>query len=53
MKKRIFFVAIAMSLVMSLLVADPVWATTSTDLQEKQNKLEKEQKALESQQKAL
>ena len=53
MKKSSFFVVIAMSLVMSLLVADPVWATTSTDLQQKQNKLEQEQKALESQQKSL
>ncbi len=53
MKKRSLFNMIAISLVMSLLVADPVWATTSTDLQEKQEKLENEQKELENQKKAL
>lgn len=53
MKKRSLFNMIAISLVMSLLVADPVWATTSTDLQEKQEKLENEQKELENKKKAL
>lgn len=49
MKKRYSFIAIAMSLVMSLLVVDPVWATTSTDLEENQKKLEEEQKDLQKQ----
>ncbi|WP_026651544.1 NlpC/P60 family protein [Butyrivibrio proteoclasticus] len=53
MKKRNFFVAIAMSLVMSILVVDPVWATTSTDLEENQKKLEEEEKELEKQKKDL
>ncbi len=53
MRKKNVFVALAMSLVISLLVVDPVWATTSTDLQEQQEKLEKEQKELESQKSTL
>ena len=36
MKKRYSLLAVFMSFVMSLLVVEPVWATTSTDLEEKQ-----------------
>ena len=53
MKKRYSLLAVFMSFVMSLLVVEPVWATTSTDLQEKQNKLEAEEKALKDQKKQL
>lgn len=53
MKKRYTFSAIILSLVLSMLVVDPVWATTSSDLQEKQNKLEKEEQDLKNQKKQL
>ena len=53
MRKDYFFSAIALSLVLSMLVVDPVWATTSTDLQQKQNKLEQEEQALKNQKKEL
>ena len=53
MKKGYSFSAVALSLVLSMLVVDPVWATTSTDLQEKQNKLEQEEQALKNQKKDL
>ncbi|MBO4458769.1 MAG: C40 family peptidase [Butyrivibrio sp.] len=53
MKKRYSLLAVFMSFVMSLLVVEPVRATTSTDLQEKQNKLEAEQKELKEQKKQL
>ena len=51
MRKDYFFSAIALSLVLSMLVVDPVRATTSTDLQQKQNKLEQEEQALKNQKK--
>lgn len=53
MRKDYFFSAIALSLVLSMLVVDPVRATTSTDLQQKQNKLEQEEQALKNQKKEL
>ncbi len=55
MKKRSFFNTIAMSLIATLLVVEPlsVRATTSADLQESQKKLEEEEKALEKEKKAL
>ena len=53
MKKGYSFSAVALSLVLSMLVVDPVWATTSTDLQQKQNKLEQEEQALKNQKKEL
>ena len=55
MKKRSIFNTIAMSLIATLLVVEPlsVRATTSADLQESQKKLEEEEKALEKEKKAL